>query len=540
MTRINDCIVLMRRLLLAAVAILPTACVSDIDDCTPKTPENAAPVIFSLDLNTSPISTRADETTGDSGNTNTEIRIALSETDSPITPSWYQQPLSSTKFPDIVAGPITITYNNSNTENVDYLEVSINTSTKTKLHDANTPDVSGELIIQLSEDQASLIAQYGLVFGSNNITVTKVTYTAKKSLPDEPDPVDPDLQWNGSYNPGEEDEMDCVINPDNLHLLIFDSETEKLIAWVKNARLNNNTENENYEFSGLLSKSIDEFKTAVGCTSEAADGSSTNESPNKVIVLALANWPARSVNSLLKEGTDLSELEKNLRTFIWDASLSAKENGCIPMWGQSRTNVIFSESKVNFSLIKLLRALAKVKISLSNSSTAPYYIESVQVRNYNKIGYYMPNDIRRAATEEGGATPLKDSTDELSVADCFKPYTPSVLSSTAELILPEGTKSYIAYLPEQLNDGADVEASSHPEIGVKLKSLDSGNDCPDGEVLEGVIRFTSNGLEDGTPKNIIRNHQYDFTIKIQRGIKISVAVNDMIDGGTYSYEYVIR
>lgn len=389
MTRINDCIVLMRRLLLAAVAILPTACVSDIDDCTPKSPENAAPVIFSLDLNSSSsISTRADETTGDTSN------------------------------PD-----------NTSTDNL----------------------------------------------------------------------------WSGSYNTGENDEMDQVIDPDNLHILIFNSSSEKLIAWVMNARMSNDPENNKQDFSGLLSKSIDDFKTAVGFTQEAVEGS-------EVIILALANWTRGNVNLPLKEGMNLSDLENDQKKFSWDASRSVMDNGYIPMWGQCRAKVTFSDGKVTLPTVKLLRSLAKVRITLNNASTANSYdMMSVQIQNYDKIGYYLPKDIRSEATEEGGATPLKSSTEELSVNDCFNPYKSSCLVSTGLIELPANTKSYTLYLPEQINDGTDTDATSLPIINITLKSLGSEGDETSREC---VLWFTNTGRNDGTPKNIIRNHQYDFTISV--------------------------
>lgn len=380
MTRINDCIVLMRRLLLAAVAILPTACVSDIDDCTPKSPENAAPVIFSLDLNSSsPISTRADETTGDTSN------------------------------PD-----------NTSTDNL----------------------------------------------------------------------------WSGSYNTGENDEMDRVIDPDNLHILIFDS-SEKLIAWVMNARMSNDPVNSKYDFSGLLSKSIDNFK--------AFDGSD-------VIILALANWTRGNVNLPLAEGMNLSVLENDQKKFTWDASRSVMDNGYIPMWGQCRAKVTFSDGKVTLPTVKLLRSLAKVRITLDNASTADAYdIKSVRVQNYDKIGYFMPKDIRSAATEVRDATPLKNSTDELSVTDCFNPYKSSYLVSTEEIEVSANTKSYSLYLPELQNDGTVTDETLRPAINITLKSLGSEGDET---TRECVLWFTNTGHNDGTPKNLIRNHQYDFTVSV--------------------------
>lgn len=453
--------------------------------------------------------------------------------------NWVRKTITPDLLPDITTGALTMTFTLTEGKQ-QYIEALIN---GTIFASTDTPGTW--TLATLSEEQVNAIKEKGFELNADGATVTKITYTAKKAV--EPGPA-PGLLWKDEYNPGDEDAADCVIDPDKLHLLIYDSDAEKLIAWVNGVRLTDQSGDDRH-YGGELSISLEAFKDATGGT-RTADGTTTSnaagvtESVNEVTVIALANWSASAVTPLLTSESKIADLEAAAATFNWNAEKSAKENGYIPMWGQSRIHVDFStDNLANLLDIKLLRSLAKVKIMLKNdadspaSTTAPYYdIASVRVNNYAPQGYYMPSDIRMDNAVEGAATPLKRATTELSVSDCINAFT-SALQSTPVMMLPSGVKSYILYLPEQLND---AESATRPSIDISIKSLHAGNDIPVGDTVSGTLHFTATGLADEAPKNIIRNHQYDFTVRIDGGLKFSVTVADMIDGGTYSYEYVIK
>lgn len=453
--------------------------------------------------------------------------------------NWVRKTITPDLLPDITTGALTMTFTLTEGKQ-QYIEALIN---GTIFASTDTPGTW--TLATLSEEQVNAIKEKGFELNADGATVTKITYTAKKAV--EPGPA-PGLLWKDEYNPGDEDAADCVIDPDKLHLLIYDSDAEKLIAWVNGVRLTDQSGDDRH-YGGELSISLEAFKDATGGT-RTADGTTTSnaagvtESVNEVTVIALANWSASAVTPLLTSESKIADLEAAAATFNWNAEKSAKENGYIPMWGQSRIHVDFStDNLANLLDIKLLRSLAKVKIMLKNdadspaSTTAPYYdIASVRVNNYAPQGYYMPSDIRMDNAVEGAATPLKPATTELSVSDCINAFI-SALQSTPVMMLPSGVKSYILYLPEQLND---AESATRPSIDISIKSLHAGNDIPVGDTVSGTLHFTATGLADEAPKNIIRNHQYDFTVRIDGGLKFSVTVADMIDGGTYSYEYVIK
>lgn len=544
-------------ILIPLLAIIMAACSDTPLPAPAPAPDDTATVIFSLNLNSSsPTASRAlsrAETT-ETETVETE-EILLSDEERVFTDYndalTKQYEFSSTIFNDnepVAGGYITATVKDSKTD-YEGVQCIIDGNWNNQTEIVKVDDTYSLYRYKIKDTDIAILKTIGLKVIAYNRTITQITYTAKKAVAPGPDPIDPGLLWKDEYNPGDEDAADCVIDPAKLHLLIYDSDTEKLIAWVNGVRLTDQSGDDRH-YGGELSISLEAFKDATGGT-RTADGTTTSnaagvtESVNEVTVIALANWSASVVTPLLSSESKIADLEAAAATFNWNAEKSAKENGYIPMWGQSRIHVDFStDNLANLLDIKLLRSLAKVKIMLKNdadspaSTTAPYYdIASVRVNNYAPQGYYMPSGIRMDNAVEGAATPLKPATTELSVADCINAFTTAAPQSTPVMMLPSGVKSYILYLPEQLND---AESATPPSIDISIKSLHAGNDIPVGDAVSGTLHFTATGHADGAPKNIVRNHQYDFTVRIDGGLKFSVTVADMIDGGTYSYEYVIK
>lgn len=540
-------------ILIPLLAIIMAAC-SDTPLPSPApAPGDTATVIFSLNLNSSsPTASRALSRAETTETETVETEEILLSDEERVFGGWepyLQYTFSNSVFTEnepVAGGYITATVKDIKQNNK--VEFFINGTGYPQTEIVQVDDIYSLYRYQIKDTDVELLKKGGLKVMAYYRTVTQITYTAKKAGPVGPDPIDPGLLWKDEYNPGDEDAADCVIDPDKLHLLLYDSDTEKLIAWVNGVRLTDQSGDDRH-YGGELSISLEAFKEATGGT-RIADGTTTSnaagvtESVNEVTVIALANWSASVVTPLLTAESTIAQLEEKAAAFDWNAGLSAKDNGYIPMWGQSRIHVDFStDNLANLLDIKLLRSLAKVKIMLKDdaaspaSTTAPYYdIASVRVNNYAPRGYYMPSGIRMDNAIEGAATPLKPATTELSVSDCINAFT-SALQSTPVMMLPSGVKSYILYLPEQLND---AESATRPSIDISIKSLHAGNDIPVGDTVNGTLHFTATGLADDAPKNIVRNHQYDFTVRIDGGLKFSVTVADMIDGGTYSYEYVIK
>ena len=120
---------------------------------------------------------RADETV------ETEIRTAFEGEMSP--PYWYNS-IPADKFKNIVAGPMTLTYKTSSDK---HLQVLFNDDSS-DIFRGDTPDTEGEIIIDLDSEKATHISKAGIKIGTNNVTVTKITYTAVKSTGTDPENPD--------------------------------------------------------------------------------------------------------------------------------------------------------------------------------------------------------------------------------------------------------------------------------------------------------------------------------------------------------------
>lgn len=368
-------------ILIPLLAIIMAAC-SDTPLPSPApAPGDTATVIFSLNLNSSsPTASRALSRAETTETETVETEEILLSDEERVFGGWepaLQYTFSNSVFTEnepVAGGYITATVKDIKQNNK--VEFFINGTGYPQTEIVQVDDIYSLYRYQIKDTDVELLKKGGLKVMAYYRTVTQITYTAKKAGPVGPDPIDPGLLWKDEYNPGDEDAADCVIDPDKLHLLIYDSDTEKLIAWVNGVRLTDQSGDDRH-YGGELSISLEAFKEATGGT-RIADGTTTSnaagvtESVNEVTVIALANWSASVVTPLLTAESTIAQLEEKAAAFDWNAGLSAKDNGYIPMWGQSRIHVDFStDNLANLLDIKLLRSLAKVKIMLKDDAALP-------------------------------------------------------------------------------------------------------------------------------------------------------------------------
>ena len=170
----------------------------------------------------------------------------------------------------------------------------------------------------------------------------------------------------------------------------------------------------------------------------------------------------------------------------------------LPMWGVQKVAFTLAAGKrQDFPDIDLLRAVAKVKVNLSNDMKKNgWRIHSMQLFNYNNKGYCMPGkytDCERTASlthkefdhfydskQTGGIT----MTDDVPI-----------------------------YLPEYQNNG-QVDAD---KCVIKLKLARNGTVEQDasGKDKEYTLRFidyTDQGTEGTTTNDIVRDHYYIFEV----------------------------
>lgn len=170
----------------------------------------------------------------------------------------------------------------------------------------------------------------------------------------------------------------------------------------------------------------------------------------------------------------------------------------LPMWGVQKVDFTLAAGKrQDFSDIDLLRAVAKVKVYLSNDmKNNGWSIHSMQLFNYNNKGYCMPGkytDCERTA-----------SLTHEEFEHFFNSRQTRGITMTDDVPI---------YLPEYQNKGKE----DADKCVIKLKLARNGNVEQDdsGNEKEYTLRFidyTDQGTEGTTINDIVRDHYYIFEV----------------------------
>lgn len=197
-----------------------------------------------------------------------------------------------------------------------------------------------------------------------------------------------------------------------------------------------------------------------------------------------------SVDDLQKDYNDTGIAEKS---FGYEANPKY-----LPMWGVKKVAFTLTAGKrQDFSDIDLLRAVAKVKVYLSNDMKKNgWSIHSMQLFNYNNKGYCMPGKYTDC-----------EQTASLTHEE-FEHFLDS--KQTVGITMKDNVP---IYLPEYQNNGKeDAE-----KCVIKLKLARNGNVEQDdsGNEKEYTLRFidyTDQGTEGTTTNDIVRDHYYIFEV----------------------------
>lgn len=166
----------------------------------------------------------------------------------------------------------------------------------------------------------------------------------------------------------------------------------------------------------------------------------------------------------------------------------------LPMWGVQKVDFTLAAGKrQDFSDIDLLRAVAKVKVNLSNDMKKNgWSIHSMKLINYNNEGYCMPGKYtdceRTASLTHEEFEHFKDSkqTDGITMND-----------------------NVPIYLPEYQNNGQ----KDADKCVIKLKLASKQDDsAKDKEYTLRFIDYTDKGTEGTTTNDIVRDHYYTFEV----------------------------
>lgn len=170
----------------------------------------------------------------------------------------------------------------------------------------------------------------------------------------------------------------------------------------------------------------------------------------------------------------------------------------LPMWGVKKVAFTLAAGKrQDFSDINLLRAVAKVKVNLSNEmKNNGWIIYSMQLINYNDKGYCMPE--KYAECEKTASLTHEE----------FEHFYDS--KQTGGITM---TDDVPIYLPEYQNNG-QVDAD---KCVIKLKLARNGTveqdaSGKDKEYTLHFIDYTDTGAEGTTTNDIVRDHYYTFEV----------------------------
>ena len=170
----------------------------------------------------------------------------------------------------------------------------------------------------------------------------------------------------------------------------------------------------------------------------------------------------------------------------------------LPMWGVKKVVFTLAAGKrQDFSDIDLLRAVAKVKVNLSNDMKKNgWRIHSMNLFNYNNKGYCMPG--KYAECEQTASLTHKE----------FSHFYDTKQSGGITL-----TDNVPIYLPEYQNTGRNE--ADKCVIKVKLARNGSVEQDASGNEKEYTLRFidyTDSGTEGTTINDIVRDHYYIFEV----------------------------
>ena len=177
----------------------------------------------------------------------------------------------------------------------------------------------------------------------------------------------------------------------------------------------------------------------------------------------------------------------------------AQNAECIPMWGMRTENLTLTPGeRAPLSAISLLRAMAKIEVSLNADMTKQYALTGATLNRHNPTGNSLP-------TIKEGA---KHTTD-LELEGVFNPLSGSQLPLAFEKA--EKGNSYVVYLPEVARGKSDAD---HLNIEVQLNAKDEAGNLIKGAIEKGNFNVFDYSKNVDSPEviDIVRNHWYKYNI----------------------------
>lgn len=268
------------------------------------------------------------------------------------------------------------------------------------------------------------------------------------------------------------------IDADGLQVLFYDANGTKCLGKVENIVVFRTESEYIYQFMGNLT-----IKDAVDYTLSSCK------------VMVFANSAEMGTN------TDPMSL-----TFDYDAEKFKNESVNIPMWGiASFTNLrLAPDTNTDLGTIYLLRAMAKVEVTLSDEVAAEFNLTGVSLNKYNEKGYCLPSD---ASGIEKTDDAWQNKVGDIGLFNGFSS------PRTGELAFMPTRNGYVLYLSEYENtdNSAYMTVTLTDKAGERVK-------------LNEPYLFFKN-YDKGERFNVVRNHCYQYRIKsVENGGELQLTV----------------
>ena len=268
--------------------------------------------------------------------------------------------------------------------------------------------------------------------------------------------------WGDYYPPKNGTEWENAIDPDDLQVLLYTAADNGYVGRVENLVSFRNDDG-TYTYHGQLTADADDL---------------TPDTSYKIMVFANCN-----INNNTE---DISSITN--KTFAQDARY-------IPLWGVKTTTLNLTPGTANnLDKIDLLRAMAKIEVTLSAVLTGEYTLSRVYLNRYNQTGYCLPADYATASQttdldREDGTAPISFNPNESLAANAL--FTISTDGNTAVCYLPE-------YEAEDANPAVLTITLNGKAYTLDLKDYTTDNGGYYDLVRNHIYRYIITGVNDGT------------------------------------------
>lgn len=259
---------------------------------------------------------------------------------------------------------------------------------------------------------------------------------------------------------------ESAVNPSQLHVVLYTS-AGKNVGALENVVLLRTSAPNVYDVTGsiLMSKLLMEDGVFLGQ------------------LMVYANMEG------VDDHADFSEALTNKLTYSRDVLSSAQHY--IPMWGIKQLGVSIQAGKqTNIGTVNLLRAEAKIHVALREDMQSHYELSQVVLSRANLHGYCLPSYL-----------PLRNLQDVQLLDDAHVAHILSDGALANDVDMSQGD----IYIPEYSNQDKQHATS----IRLTLRDIRDGKEQ---QYVLPFVKYDDNGAPTDTPVDILRNHDYRFTV----------------------------